>query len=62
MKLYLVGGSVIEVSDKEYILVITPEKAGFNRIREEGKDWPYCTVGEFEDYVFPRSIVEKVIL
>lgn len=60
MKMFLVGGTVIEVSDDDYMLVVTKEKAGFTLVEQVGKN-AFSSVAT-EEYIVPRSIVERIEL
>ena len=62
MKLFLKGGSCIEVSDKDYNCVVTPNKVGFTLIKKLGEIKPFEISGLFEDFIVPRVFVERIEL
>lgn len=55
MKMFLKGGSCIEVSDDDYICTINKEKIGFFK-RDELKKWS----NGFDDFIIPREFVERI--
>lgn len=64
MKMFLKGGTCIEVSGDDYFCIITDKKVGFslNEEKREAKVWSKTCLTSFDDFVVPREFVERIEL
>lgn len=60
MKLFIKGGSCIEVDSKVYCCVITPEKVGFSKVVSHRDSSTIKHDCGFEDFIIPRQFVERI--
>lgn len=63
MKLFLKGGSCIEVSD-DYVCIINKKKIGFvlDEAKRESSLWSKDGFSSFEEFIIPREFVERVLI